>query len=187
MWRGNCGREHCRSALCTPFRRALLLALTAVLLAFACASPSLASATMGATTPRFVEVAAAAGVSHAYTGGWTHFVGGGVATFDCDHDGDSDLFLAGGADPSALFRNESSDAIAFKEVKRADYADRRCDGCLCARHQRRRRDGPRRAARRREPAPARAGQLRLRNCQCRIRLRRGGRLDHRIQRDLGGR
>ena len=32
-------------------------------------------------TPRFVDVAAAAGVEHAYTGDWTHYVGGGVAAF----------------------------------------------------------------------------------------------------------
>ena len=57
--------------------------------------------------PHFVDVAAAAGVEHAYTGDWTHYVGGGVAAFDCDSDGDPDLFFAGGAGPARLFRNES--------------------------------------------------------------------------------
>ena len=61
-------------------------------------------------------MAAAAGVSHTYTGDWTYFVGGGVATFDCDADGDADLFVAGGADPSALFRNETSGSLAFEPV-----------------------------------------------------------------------
>ena len=97
-------------------RWALLLTLAAALMAIGCAPPAPASATTGATAPRFVETTAAAGVSHAYTGDWPYFVGGGVATFDCDHDGDSDLFIAGGADPSALFRNETSDALAFTEV-----------------------------------------------------------------------
>ena len=58
--------------------------------------------------PRFVEVAADAGVTHAYTGDWTHYVGGGVAAFDCDQDDDPDLFFAGGASPARLFRNEST-------------------------------------------------------------------------------
>ena len=57
--------------------------------------------------PRFVDVAAAAGVEHAYTGDWEHYVGGGVAAFDCDLDDDPDLFFAGGASPSKLFRNDS--------------------------------------------------------------------------------
>ena len=43
-------------------------------------------------------------MSHTYTGDWTYFVGGGVATFDCD------------ADPSALFRNETSGLLAFEPV-----------------------------------------------------------------------
>jgi len=57
--------------------------------------------------PRFVEEAAAAGVVHAYEGGFTFFVGGGVAAFDCSDDGRPDLYLAGGANPAALYRNES--------------------------------------------------------------------------------
>ena len=64
-----------------------------------------------------MEVAAAAGVSHSYTGDWTHYVGGGVATFDCDGDGDADLFVAGGANPSALFRNVTSRSLAFEPVE----------------------------------------------------------------------
>ena len=67
--------------------------------------------------PRFVDVAAEAGVAHAYTGEWTHYVGGGVAAFDCDLDGDPDLFFAGGASPSALYRNESlPGALRFSAV-----------------------------------------------------------------------
>ena len=58
--------------------------------------------------PRFVDVAAAAGVEHAYTGDWTHYVGGGVAAFDCDLDGDPDLFFAGGASLARLYRNDSA-------------------------------------------------------------------------------
>ena len=113
---GNHGLGQRGSGPCTPLRGALLPTLTATLLLIGSAPPTPAFATTGATTPRFVEVAAASGVSHTYTGDWSYFVGGGVATFDCDHDGDSDLFVAGGADPSALFRNETSGALAFEEV-----------------------------------------------------------------------
>ena len=42
---------------------------------------------------------------HVYTGGWEHFVGGGVALFDCDGDHLPDIFAAGGAKPAQLFRN----------------------------------------------------------------------------------
>ena len=34
-------------------------------------------------------------------------VGGGVAAFDCDDDGRPELYLAGGANPAALFHNDS--------------------------------------------------------------------------------
>ena len=42
-----------------------------------------------------------------YAGDFQYFVGGGVAAFDCDDDGRSELFLAGGSEPAALYHNES--------------------------------------------------------------------------------
>ncbi|MBO9397359.1 CRTAC1 family protein [Shimia sp. R9_2] len=44
---------------------------------------------------------------HSYDGGWEFFVGGGVAAFDCDGDGLSELVAAGGVNPPVLLRNRS--------------------------------------------------------------------------------
>ncbi len=70
--------------------------------------------TGGATTPTeamgapgFIEEAETAGVVHTYDGNWTFFVGGGVAVFDCNNDRKPDLYFAGGANPAALYVNES--------------------------------------------------------------------------------
>jgi len=57
--------------------------------------------------PRFADDTAASGIDHRYAGGFDYFVGGGVATFDCDDDGRPDLFLAGGSEPAALYHNDS--------------------------------------------------------------------------------
>jgi hypothetical protein len=58
-----------------------------------------------ADVPRFE--AADAPIEHRYEGAFQYFVGGGVAVFDCDDDGRSELYLAGGEAPAALFHNES--------------------------------------------------------------------------------
>jgi len=42
---------------------------------------------------------------HTYDGGWEHFVGGGLAVFDCDADMLPDIFAAGGANPAQLMHN----------------------------------------------------------------------------------
>jgi hypothetical protein len=74
--------------------------------------------------PRFVDVASEAEVEHAYTGDWAHYVGGGVAAFDCDLDGDADLFFAGGSHPAQIFRNGSKPgAISFTKEVDAGVAD----------------------------------------------------------------
>ncbi|MCP4309097.1 MAG: CRTAC1 family protein [bacterium] len=57
--------------------------------------------------PVFVEETMTSGIDHAYAGGFEFFVGGGVATFDCNDDGRSDLFLAGGSNAATLYVNES--------------------------------------------------------------------------------
>lgn len=74
-----------------------------------------------AIVPSFVEEAASAGVDHTYAGPWEFFVGGGVAAFDCNRDRRPDLFLAGGAEPSHLYRNvgETGGPLSFEPVPMA--------------------------------------------------------------------
>ncbi|MCA0869506.1 CRTAC1 family protein [Seohaeicola saemankumensis] len=65
-----------------------------------------------AAGPLFVPVEAP---EHSYAGGWEHFVGGGLASFDCDGDGLPELYAAGGANPAQLLRNRSGDgAVRFE-------------------------------------------------------------------------
>ena len=64
--------------------------------------------------PRFVEETASSGLQHTYDGGPTFATGGGVAVFDCDEDGRPDIYLAGGANPAALYRNESATGGALR-------------------------------------------------------------------------
>ncbi|MBP1853091.1 CRTAC1 family protein [Rhizobium halophytocola] len=58
--------------------------------------------------PAYHEEAIAAGIDHRYTGGWEFFVGGGVASFDCNGDRMPDLLLAGGTSEAALYVNHSA-------------------------------------------------------------------------------
>ncbi|MEM7469990.1 MAG: CRTAC1 family protein [Pseudomonadota bacterium] len=56
--------------------------------------------------------------SHIYSGGWEHFVGGGVAVLDCNQDGFDDVFTAGGTAPAQLFINETGGvggALKFRQ------------------------------------------------------------------------
>ncbi|MBD3786339.1 MAG: CRTAC1 family protein [Sphingomonadales bacterium] len=57
--------------------------------------------------PVFVDDAGGLPVPQVYSGGWEHFVGGGVAVFDCNADRRPDLFAAGGEGPARLFVNRS--------------------------------------------------------------------------------
>ncbi|MEM1273337.1 MAG: CRTAC1 family protein [Pseudomonadota bacterium] len=51
---------------------------------------------------------------HVYDGGWEHFVGGGLAAFDCNGDGLPELAAAGGANPVQLFVNISAPVLQFE-------------------------------------------------------------------------
>jgi enediyne biosynthesis protein E4 len=45
---------------------------------------------------------------HVYAGGWEHFVGGGLAVFDCNGDHFPEIVAAGGTNPISLFINETA-------------------------------------------------------------------------------
>jgi len=53
---------------------------------------------------------------HVYGGGWEHFVGGGVAVFDCNADARPDIFAAGGENPASLLINTSEPRAALRFV-----------------------------------------------------------------------
>ena len=71
---------------------------------------------------------------HHYEGGWEHFVGGGLAVFDCDDNGLPDVFAAGGTAPAKLIRNkgnftfEAAPLLALTGVTGAYPIDLNSDG-----------------------------------------------------------
>ncbi len=104
-----------------PNNTIIALALAASI--FTPAQPSLADTTQknatmaGSDIPLMVEQAITAGVDHTYGGPWEFFVGGGVATVDCNGDRRPDIIMAGGANPARLFINKSptGGALEFEE------------------------------------------------------------------------
>ena len=75
---------------------------------------------------------------HIYGGGWEHFVGGGIAAFDCSGDGLPELLAAGGENPAQLMLNqggmqftaETPEALALTGVIGAYPLDIDSDGVL---------------------------------------------------------
>jgi enediyne biosynthesis protein E4 len=101
--------------------RRIAIATCAIVVAVAATglrTPGLGVTPTALGAPRFADEAISAGIHHRYAGEFTHFVGGGVAVMDCDADGRSDLYLAGGAEPASLYRNRSEigGALAFSPV-----------------------------------------------------------------------
>ena len=56
--------------------------------------------------------------AHIYGGGWEHFVGGGVAVFDCNGDTLPDIFAAGGENPAVMLRNEGDFQFAVGDISK---------------------------------------------------------------------
>jgi hypothetical protein len=68
--------------------------------------------------PAFVDRSEGLPGAHVYGGDWLHFVGGGVAVFDCDGDARPEIFAAGGENPARLFKNETAGPgapLSFRE------------------------------------------------------------------------
>jgi enediyne biosynthesis protein E4 len=79
------------------------------------------SPTESKATPSFVEDTGVAGIDQVYDGEFQHFVGGGVAVFDCNADMLPDLFIAGGSEPAGLFVNRSAvgGELRFEQLEAA--------------------------------------------------------------------
>jgi len=83
-----------------------------------------------ADVPVYAEEASAAGINMQYDGPWEYFVGGGVATFDCNADRFPDVFIAGGANESGLFVNSSTAGgkLTFQRSKQRSVSLTRVTG-----------------------------------------------------------
>jgi enediyne biosynthesis protein E4 len=81
-----------------------------------------ATPTTALPAPHYVDETATAGVVHTFDGDFTFAVGGGMAVFDCNDDGRPELYIAGGANPAALYRNESTVGGALRFAPLHDAA-----------------------------------------------------------------
>jgi hypothetical protein len=88
--------------------------MRALVLSLAFAAPLCAEPVV----PTFSDETATAGLDTVFAGEWEYMVGGGVASFDCSGDGLPEVFLSGGAGPSALYLNRSPQggALAFEKT-----------------------------------------------------------------------
>lgn len=98
------------------------IAAGVAIVAFVALRPAGTTPTTALGAPLLVDETAPAGIDQVYDGGPTFAVGGGVAIFDCSGDGRPDVFLAGGSNPAALYRNDSPAGGALAFTRLADPA-----------------------------------------------------------------
>ncbi|WP_422367077.1 CRTAC1 family protein [Pelagibius sp.] len=72
--------------------------------------------------PKFADETAGSGLIQTYSGERRYVVGGGLAHLDCDADGMTDLYLAGGAAPAKLYRNTGTAGGPLAFVAQDDAA-----------------------------------------------------------------
>jgi hypothetical protein len=84
----------------------LVAIIVAVVIGFGFVRLGLGTPSVSSAPPHLVDETTAAGVDQTYGGSSTFSVGGGVAVFDCNADGKPDMYLAGGTNPAALYRND---------------------------------------------------------------------------------
>ena len=101
---------------------AAVLSVCALIVAASGALPLGGAPTVALGAPRFVDETASAGIDQVYGGGFEHAVGGGVAMLDCSGDGKPDLYIAGGGDSAALYRNDSPVGGALRFTRLRDPA-----------------------------------------------------------------
>ncbi len=94
-----------------------------LMVALALMLPGTALAQQDPQVPLFADETATSGIDSTYSGEWEYIVGGGAAAFDCDADGFSDLFLAGGSAASKLYRNTSVQGGALRFALQASGAE----------------------------------------------------------------
>ena len=76
--------------------------------------------TVALGAPTFVDQTASSGLNHIYDGDFAYAVGGGVAILDCDGSGKPAVYLAGGANPAALYRDDTPVGGDLKFTRIAD-------------------------------------------------------------------
>lgn len=87
--------------------RLVALATVGILLAGGIGYVAAGRGSKGPVVPRLIDETASSGIEHVYDGEFPFFVGGGVATFDCNDDGLPEVYFAGGVNSAALYVNNS--------------------------------------------------------------------------------
>jgi hypothetical protein len=85
--------------------------------ALVCLLAPAAALAQAPAVPRFADETDAAGIQSRFDGEWEFTVGGGVAALDCDGSAAPSLFIAGGANRSKFYRNQSPRGGALRFVQ----------------------------------------------------------------------